>query len=418
MPILRASESTALDGVRGLGPPRTAIGVGGGERGEHTGAAEVVERDVVHAGVQERPEQRDAGRDQLQVRTHVAEDADPDRGDLALGVGRELHVLDLAATVNGGHRVLAALLVPANRHLVLAGKGEAEQLLCVHVELAAETATDGRGGDAQLVLGDAERDGAHDLQDVRHLRAGVQRDVAAEGLRHGGNGTGLHCHRQQTLLHVAVVHGVGGRGEGFVDGTLVVLDLEVPLVALVGAQLVVDDHAIAEGILEIDDGSERLVAHVDELDGVASGGVAGGEHHRNGIAHVGGLANRHGIVSRVLHVGRDRPRTRHGSGPQVGEIGTGVGGNDARCGERRAEVDADDACVRVRAAGERQVQCTGQLQVVGVLGFAGEQSRVFTTQQPAPQHGCRSIVGDGHSGTPSTSCGCVTTRPRRRPGRT
>jgi hypothetical protein len=74
----------------------------------------------------------------------------------------------------------------------------------------------------------------------------------------------------------------------------VVLDLEVPLVALVGAELVVDDHAVAERILEVDHGGERLVLHVDELDGVASGGVAGGEHHGNGVAHVGGLANRHG----------------------------------------------------------------------------------------------------------------------------
>ena len=89
-----------------------------------------------------------------------AEQADANGGELAVGVGGELDVLDLAAAVDGGDGVLAALLVPAHRQLVLAGERDAQQLLGVHVELAAEAAADGRGDDPHLVLGDAERDGA------------------------------------------------------------------------------------------------------------------------------------------------------------------------------------------------------------------------------------------------------------------
>ena len=66
----------------------------------------------------------------------------------------------------------------------LAGEGDAEQLLGVDVELGAEAAADRRGDDAELVLGDAERERQHDLQDVRDLRGGVEGEVAAEGLGH------------------------------------------------------------------------------------------------------------------------------------------------------------------------------------------------------------------------------------------
>ena len=101
---------------------------------------------------------------------------------------------------------------------VLAGQRDAEQLLGVHVELRAEAATDRRRHDPHLVLGDAEGDGHHDLEDVRDLRRRVQRDLAAERLRDGGHGPGLHGHRDEALLDVALLHRVGRGGEGLLDG--------------------------------------------------------------------------------------------------------------------------------------------------------------------------------------------------------
>ena len=94
-----------LDGVGGLGPAGAAVGVGRRHVGEHRRAAEVVGgRDVVHAGVEERAQQRDARRDQLQVGAHVADEADPDGGELAVLVGGQLDVLDLAPALDGGLR--------------------------------------------------------------------------------------------------------------------------------------------------------------------------------------------------------------------------------------------------------------------------------------------------------------------------
>ncbi len=79
-------------------------------------------------------------------------------GELAVGVGGELDVLDLAASLDGGDGVLRAGLVPAHRHAELAGEGDAQQFLGVHVELGAEPAADRRGDDAELVFGHTERD--------------------------------------------------------------------------------------------------------------------------------------------------------------------------------------------------------------------------------------------------------------------
>ena len=109
---------------------------------------------------------------------------------LPSAVGGELDVLDLAAALDAGDGVLGAGLVPADRHAVLAGERDAQQLLGVHVELGAEAAADRRGDHAQLVFGDAERDGDHHLEHVGDLGGGVQREVAAERLGHRDDGPG------------------------------------------------------------------------------------------------------------------------------------------------------------------------------------------------------------------------------------
>ena len=172
---------------------------------------------------------------------------------LAVGVGGQLDVLDLAAAVDRRQGVLRARLVPAHGDAVALGEGHAQQLLGVDVELRSEATADGRGDDADLLLGEPEGDRRHDLEDVRDLRRRVQRDVAAERLGHGDDGPRLHRHRDQALLDVALLDGVGGGGEGGVDLALGALDLERPGVAAVGAEVVVDDDAVGQGVLEIDD---------------------------------------------------------------------------------------------------------------------------------------------------------------------
>ena len=100
-----------LDRVGGLGTTGAAVGVGGRERGEHRRAAEVVrDRQVVHAAVQERAEDRDARGDQLEVGAHVGEQPHAHGGELAVGVGGELDVLALGPVFGWWISILAVCL--------------------------------------------------------------------------------------------------------------------------------------------------------------------------------------------------------------------------------------------------------------------------------------------------------------------
>ncbi len=358
----------------------------------------------------------------MEVGAHVGKKAHPHRGELAVGIGRQLDVLDLAAAVGGGDGVLAAGLVPAHRPAQLEGQGDAEQLFGVDVELAAEAAAHSGSDDAELVLGHAQGDGGHHLQDVGHLGGGVEGQIAAEGLGHGAHGAGLHGDGDQPLLHISLADLVGGVGEGLVDLAGSALDLEVPLVALVGTEVRVDDDPVAECVFEVNHRGLGLVPHIDQLGGVARGGLAGGEHHGYPVTYVAGLGGRKWIVGGVLHVCGDRPGARHGCCPQVGQVCPCERGHHPGGGKRGIEIDAGDHGVGVRAAHHHHVQGTGHDQVVGELGLSGEQGRVFAAEKPGAQHGCRTILYKRHLGTPSTYLPVIAvasvSRRRRRPAPT
>ncbi len=125
-------------------------------------------------------------------------------------------------------------------------------LLGVDVELRAEAAPDGGRDHPHLLLGNAQRQRGHDLEDVRDLRGRVQDHVAAVRLRYRGDGAWFHRHRDEALLNVLLADRVRRCRERLVDLTLVTFDLEIPRVALVGAQFVVDHDSVAERVVEID----------------------------------------------------------------------------------------------------------------------------------------------------------------------
>ena len=166
-----------LDGVGGLGPSGAAVGVGGRHRREDRRAAEVVgRRQVVDAGVEEGAEQRDAGRDQLEVGAHVGEQADPDGGQLAVLVGGQLDVLDLPAALDGGHaRSRCAPRSSARgRRACLARATQSSS--SAYTSSFEPKAPPTLGATTRIVLlGDAERQRGHDLEDVRDLGRRVER---------------------------------------------------------------------------------------------------------------------------------------------------------------------------------------------------------------------------------------------------
>ena len=175
---MRERVHRPLDRVRRLRAAGAAVRVGRRLVREHAGALERVALDVVDAAVEERAEQRDAGRHELVVRAHVGEQLHAHAAQLPLLRRGELDVLDHAAAVDRGDVRLGPLLDPLHRRAELPRDREAERLLRVDVQLRAEAAADVGCDHAELPLGNPERQRERRPQDVRDLRRGPDRELA------------------------------------------------------------------------------------------------------------------------------------------------------------------------------------------------------------------------------------------------
>ena len=187
-----------LDAEGGLRTPGAAVGVGERLGGEDVGAVEPVGRDLVDRVEHERAEDRHARPDQAEVGAHVGQELDVQAGDLAVLGHRHRQVLDLVTAVVGGEQGLRAGLGPLHRLAQLLGDQQGDDLLGSHGDLAAEAAADVRRDDAELVLGQAEGQREHRLEDVRHLGRGPHDQLLAG--RVDDRGARLHEHRHEALL--------------------------------------------------------------------------------------------------------------------------------------------------------------------------------------------------------------------------
>jgi hypothetical protein len=186
---------------------------------------------------------------------------------------------------------------------------------------------------------------------------------------------------------------VGGLGEGGVDAGLV--GLERPGVAGIGAEVLVDDDPVGDGVLEVDDGRQFLVVDHHAFEGV-HGLLAGlGHDDRHRVTDVVHGAAGQRVVGRDLLVGRGGHGHRERSGPLPHQLLAGVDGDDAGGGLGGRGVDRTDARPGDRAADDRQPQCPGNGEVVDVLRFAGEDLGVLPAEQTLTQHGGHTLTSPG-----------------------
>jgi hypothetical protein len=368
----------ALDRVRCLRPARTAVCIGRRRMGEDASTGEVVRFDVVAAGIQPCPEQRDAGREQLQVRAHRRRQPNADCGDLAFGGRRELDLLDHVAPVDRRLAGLAAFLDPLHRPAELAGERDGELLLGVDVQFRAEGAADLRGDHSDLRLGDAQRQRQQRPQDVRDLRRRPDRVLALGGDGHDEDAARLDRGRDQAVLAVALRHSHGRFRKRLVD----VAGRERPLEAAVRVELVVNERrAVGKRFGDVGHGRQRLVLDLDELGRVLRQRAAVGDDDRDRVAGVARLVARQRPMVRDLDLCRHRPGTGQSSRDVAGDILARVGGDDSLGGDRLRGVDAHDPGMREGAADERHPDHPRDGQVVDVAPLAGEELRVLLSRQ-------------------------------------
>ena len=392
----------ALDRERGLRSSRTADGVGRGGVGEHAGAAELVRVHLVDPGEHEHPQQRGAGGDDLQVGAHVREQGHLHAQQRAVLRGCQLQVLDLVAAMVGRHHVLAAGLVPLDGPAEHAGQLQGEDLLAVHLQLAAEAAADVRRDDAQVLLGDPRAEGEHDAEDVGDLRRRPDRHLVAHAHGCGDDRTRLHERRHDPLVHETALD-----DDVRLGGHLVVSAAEVVDVAGVVGRGVMDERA-ARGhrIDHVDDGGQRLVLDVDRGDRVLRERGTGREDDGDHVADMPHLVARQRGERWHDRVVRHGPHAQD-VGVHVAQARCVIGSHDSRHGERAGQVDLDDAGVRHRAAHQAHVHGARQLDVVGPVRAAVEELRVLLATDRAADR-VPGLEDLGHFVPPISSAACCT----------
>ena len=282
-----------------------------------------------------------------------------DVGDERLeAVGDEL---DRAAEHDGGRR---------RRHLVAVG-----------VDLEAERAADVRGDDLHVVVGNAQRLREHALDHVRALAAGVDGELAG-ALVVGGE---QRARFQADGGVPAEVEGVLDDEIGVGEYGLDIAGVDRLAVGQVVAEAGVDRRRCRierEGL--VDDGRQLLPFDGDAL-GCIFGQCPGLRHdHDDGLAGPAGAVDRHGMLRRRLHAGKAGERADPGPGAALGQLGAGHHQRHARLLPGLGGVDAEDACVRVRAAHEGGMQHARQDDVVGVAAAPGDGAHGAGPRQRAP----------------------------------
>ena len=137
--------------------------------------------------------------------------------DRAVAVEGEPGVGLLLAGHARGEQVLAPVLDPLHGRPDV-GRGQHDRhVLALHRDLLAEAAAGVAGDDADAVLGDAEQARAEQAPLVRGLRGGVDREVAAGGVRLDHEAAALHRHRGVALLADRLARHVGRAGERLVE---------------------------------------------------------------------------------------------------------------------------------------------------------------------------------------------------------
>ncbi len=381
--LARRLVDDALELERRLRAPGAAIGVDRHRVGEDRAHVHVDERRQVGPRHQRAVQPgRDRRREGRQIRAHVRQRVGAHGEELAVLVQRQLDLRHVVARMRVRHEGLGAGRGPLDRTADLLGGPGDEGLLGVVVDLGPEAAADVRRHDAQLVLGNAEHEGAHQqADDVRVLRRREERVLVVGVVELADRAARLDRVRDQAVVGQLQRRDVVRAADRLIDGLLVLLD-EAPVEAEVRRQLVMDlGRPVRERCAHVDDGGQVLDVEHDRLGGAAGLLERLRDDGRDRVADMPDAAMGQDRVPRLLHdlaeaVGH---LPAAGDAADVLEVLAGEDADHARHSLRGARVDAPDRSVRDVRAQEMHVRLSGPVDVVGVPALAGQEPNVLAS---------------------------------------
>jgi hypothetical protein len=156
----------------------------------------------------------------------------------------------------------------------------AEQFFRIEVHLGAESATDIRCDDPQLMLGNTDRVGDPAAVHVRHLALDIERQGAVD-IRFGEKRACFHAGRDQAIIGNAKLDDLIGLTRGFLVVAATDLVDRRYIVRHVVVQL---RSAVEDSNFFVGNRCKGFVVDFDEVDGVIGHGLRFRHHQRDALA--------------------------------------------------------------------------------------------------------------------------------------
>ncbi|CAB4812421.1 unannotated protein [freshwater metagenome] len=342
-----------LEQGRRLGAAGTAIrphrrGVGGRDGDVELDGREPV-RALRHTPRTSRQEGTNIG-----VGAAIADEMNPQTGERAVVLGADLHILHLTAAVHHAQHVFAAGGNPGDGAVQTQRTRGHHGLLAEQTGLATETATDVRDDHVDLAGGNIQRSRKRPMQEVRHLRAAVERETTIR-CRFRRRRMRLHRGDRHALIHIAATHDNIGVGEVTRQCRIVRRYRHI-----VGTLLIQQRCPVGECTLGVDRCDQWFVVHHDSIRCVACLCDGLSQHDSDRFAHIAHLVGGQRWLEKVVvHLG-------HPGMSRQAEVGSGEHRNHTRHLAGCLDIHARQTRMCHLGAHEHRVCGVHQLQVVDV----------------------------------------------------
>ena len=318
------------------------------------------------------------------VGAEIGEGRDARGQEMAVRIDRELAASDVVAGVEVADEGVAALADPFHAALQLAGGIDGQRLFLVQRVLAAEAAADIVHQHADL-FGRHPQHVACELRahPVRHLRAGMQRDLVEPGLVRRNRAARLDRVLDDPVVDHVERDDARRSRECRLNGGAVA---QLPVEAEILRRIVPHQRRIGTGaVVRLRHRRQRLVLDLHQLRRIARLLQCPGDDERHRVTgEAGAVAGQQRLVFRAERGAGFYFRYRE-AGDRADsvrrEIGGGQHGDDAGGLQRRFCVDSEDPRMSVRRAQDMAVDKVREAHIVDEPAFAAQQARVF-----APMH--------------------------------